>query len=89
MLLKSSFNTTTHDHTQVWKHRKHSQISDGLFFPTHHAAQILLPKISISFGALKDAILGKWFGSDDDVIEEVASSTKFKPVQEGVTNINS
>jgi hypothetical protein len=35
------------------------------------------------FGALKDATRGTNFGSDDKVIKEVATSTKFKLLQEG------
>jgi hypothetical protein len=45
MLLKSSFNMTMHEHTSL-KTQEQSQNSDGLFFPTHHIAQILLPQIS-------------------------------------------
>ena len=48
VLLKTSFNVTMHNHTQVLKHSKQSQNLDGLFFPTHHTAQILLLQISTS-----------------------------------------
>jgi hypothetical protein len=55
-----------------------------MLLPTHHTSQILLPQ---TFGVLKDAICGKRFGSDDEVIEEVKKymtvSTIFTPVQEG------
>lgn len=36
------------------------------------------------FGALKDDICGKRFGSDDEITEEVAANIKFELVQEGV-----
>jgi len=35
------------------------------------------------FGALKGAIRGKRFGSEDEVLEELAAGTKFQLVQEG------
>jgi hypothetical protein len=37
------------------------------------------------FGAIKDAIAGKRFRSDDEVIEEVAVSAGFRLVQDGDT----
>jgi hypothetical protein len=37
------------------------------------------------FGSLKDAISGKRFGGDDEVIEEVAESPGFRMVQDGDT----
>jgi hypothetical protein len=44
----------------------------------------LSPSHSHLFGALKDDICGKRFGSDDEIIEEVAANIKFELVQEGV-----
>jgi hypothetical protein len=61
-LLKYSFNTTKHDHTQVLKHRKLSQNSDGLFFPTHHTAKILLPLNFISLEPTKMPSVRKGLG---------------------------
>ena len=51
---------------------------------THHTAHILPPNFPTSSRALKDAIRGKMFGSDNKVIEEVTENIKFKLVQEGV-----
>jgi len=62
MLLKFSFNTTTYDHTKVWKHRKQSQTKNGLFFPIQHTAQILLPEISTSLEPSKMPIVEKGWG---------------------------
>ena len=72
--------------TQVWKHRKQSQSSNGLFFPIHHTAQMLLPEISTSLEPSKvptvekgwgvlTRLLKKWkgLGSVDQVTEEVKS----------------
>lgn len=53
MLLKSSFNVTMHNHTQVLKCRKQSQNLDGLFLPTHHTTQILLLQICASLASSK------------------------------------
>jgi len=45
------------------------------------------PDLAVSdfylFGALKGAIRGKSFGSEDEVLEELAAGTKFQLVQEG------
>jgi hypothetical protein len=60
-----------HNNAWVWKQKKHSQNYDRLFFPIHHTAQILLPHISTSLESSKDAICGKRFGSDNNIIEEV------------------
>jgi hypothetical protein len=60
---------------------KQSQNSDGLFFPTHPPySPVLAPSDFHLFGALKDAISGKVFGSDDEVTEEVAATIKLKLV---------
>ena len=45
----------------------------------------LVPSNLRKFGALKDAILGKSFETDDEVTEEVASSSEFKLMQRGDT----
>ena len=62
MLLKSSFNTTVHDHMQAWKHWKQLRNSDGLFFTTHLTTQILLPQISTSLEPSKMPSMGKGLG---------------------------
>jgi histone-lysine N-methyltransferase SETMAR len=65
MLLKSSFITTTHDHTQEaitklgWTVLPHPPYSPDLAPSDFHL-----------FGSLKDVIRGKRFGSNDEVIEE-------------------
>jgi hypothetical protein len=80
MFLKSSFNTTMHNHTQALK--THEAITKlGLFSPTHHTAQILLPQISTSSELSKTPSMGKRSESDDEVTE-VAACTKFNLVQE-------
>ena len=59
--------------------------SNGQFFHTHTPdSPYLTPSHSHLLTALKDAIRGKRFGSDDKVIEEVTENIKFKLVQEGV-----
>jgi hypothetical protein len=63
MLLKSSFDMTMHNHTQVSKHRKQSENSDGLLFPTNPTAQILLPQISTSMEPSKMTSVGKGLGA--------------------------
>jgi hypothetical protein len=50
------------DYTYVWKHRKQSQYSDGLFFPTHHASHNLCPQISTPLRYSKIPNVGKCFG---------------------------
>jgi hypothetical protein len=52
---------------------------------THDHSPDLAPSDFHLFGALKDAIRGKRFGSDDKVIEEVAASAVFGLVQDGDT----
>lgn len=71
MQLKFSFNMTTHDHTHAWKQRKQSHTSNGLFLPSDHRPQILLPEISTSLEPSKTPTCGKGLGSDDKVTEEV------------------
>jgi hypothetical protein len=74
--------TTTHtaENTEITKKKK---TCDGLFFPTHLAAHILLSQISTSLESPKNVILGERFESNDEVIEEVAARTTFNLVQEG------
>jgi hypothetical protein len=71
MLQKSTFNMMMHDHKQDWKYRKQSQRSNGLFFLTHHTAQILHPLHHC--GALKNAISEK----------SLKVMTKFKKCKSG------
>jgi hypothetical protein len=47
----------------------------GLFFCTHQTAQILLAENSASLEPSQDVILGKRFGSDYVVPEEVTTNT--------------
>ena len=54
MVLKSPF-STTHDHTQIRTHRKQSQNSDGLFFPTPYGPDIA-PSDFYLFGTLEKEI---------------------------------
>jgi hypothetical protein len=67
MLLKSSFNVTMHNHTQVLKCRKQSQNMDALFFSHPPYSPDLAPSDLSLFGVLKDATLGR-FGSEEEVI---------------------
>ena len=88
LLLKSFFNTTTHDRTQVWKHRQESQNLDGLFFPTYYTSQILLRQIATTLEPSKMPSVGKGLGLVTRLnkkwrSEKVAASTEFKLLQEG------
>jgi hypothetical protein len=62
MLLKSSFNMTMHGNTHILKHMKQSQNLDGLFFPTHHTAHILLPQIFTSLEPSRMPSVGEHLG---------------------------
>jgi hypothetical protein len=57
LLLKPFFILTVHDHAQAWKQEAVTKL--GLFFPTHHTAQIFLPQISASFKPSKMPSVGK------------------------------
>jgi hypothetical protein len=72
MLLKSSFDTTTHVNAQVRKHGKQSHNSEVLLFRS-----TMQPRSGpFIVGAAKVVCCGKWFGSADDVIEEVKNGLR-------------
>jgi hypothetical protein len=79
VLLKYSFSTTIHDHTQVSKCREKSKNLGVL--PHSPYSPHLAPSDHHLFGAVKDASCSKRFGNVDEAIEEVAASTGFKLVQ--------
>jgi hypothetical protein len=59
-------------------------ITNWLFTPTNTQSRSCLLRFHF-FGAPKDAIRGKIFGSYEKVAEAVDASTKFKMVQDGNT----
>jgi len=82
-LLKSTLTrqrTTTQKYENTESHHKTRL---GCCFFTNITAHILPPQISTSLKPSDNVILWKWFGSDDEVTEEVAASEKFKLVQKG------
>jgi hypothetical protein len=68
MLLKFSINST-HDHTQARKQRKKSKKPRETLLSHPPYTPDLAPSGSHLFGALKVAICGKMFGSDDEVMK--------------------
>jgi hypothetical protein len=81
MMPRSSFNMTVHYYTRL-------NTQEAITKPgwTVHPYPQYRPDLAASechlFGAHKGAICSTKFGSDDEVTEEVAVSTKFKLVQE-------
>lgn len=78
MLLKSSFDTTTHVSTQDRKHRKQSHKSEGLFFRTLHTAPILLPQISTSLEPSKLLCVEKVLGVLMRFLKKWGSGCEYK-----------
>ena len=78
MVLKSSFNMKTHNDTQVWKHRKQSQYSDELFFPTHHTAQFLPPQNYTSLETAKMSSTGKSVGLMTWLLKKLISGCEYR-----------
>ena len=76
-ILKNTNNFEKHTYN-FEKHRKQSQNSDGLFFPTHHTAKILLHQMFTSLERSRKTGGGEKFGSDEVVTGEVAATTKFE-----------
>jgi histone-lysine N-methyltransferase SETMAR len=83
LLLKSSHNTRQHNHTQILKHGKQSKVCWTLLLHPPYSPD-LAPSDFHLFRALKDAIHGKRFGSDDKVTE-VAVCINFKLAEKGDT----
>ena len=85
MLLKSSFDTTTHVNTQVRKHMKQSQIW-GTVFPYPPYSSDFTPSNLTSLEPSKllsvEKVWENWGGYWRS--EEVAASINFKMIQEGV-----
>jgi histone-lysine N-methyltransferase SETMAR len=70
MLLKSSFNTTTYDHTRLKTQEAITKLG-WTVLPHPPYSPDLVPSDFHFFGALKDAIRGKRLGSDDEVVQLV------------------
>jgi hypothetical protein len=69
-LLKSSFITTTHVHTRLIRQEAITEFG-WTVFPHPPYSIDTAPSDFHLFGALRDAIRGKSFGSYDEVVEEV------------------
>jgi hypothetical protein len=68
--LLKSFNTTTHDYTHKFENTGSNQKTRTVL-PHPPYSPNLAPSDFHIFGALKDVIHGKRFGSDGEVVEEV------------------
>jgi hypothetical protein len=77
MLLKSSFNMTTHDHTRLKIQEAITKLGwIVLPYPPYNPA--LAASDFHLFAALKNDIAGNRFGSHYEVTEEVAASAGFR-----------